>query len=560
MAARQALAVLAIALGTFLCACASDGSEGFTPSDTVTASKATSAPATAAVSTRAPVITVPPDALPPPSPTATAAPIVEEAWLNSKYANVHVYTLEEQANEGRSLLHVAYPVTEHAAINDRLKELSEQFIDEFHTIAAAQEASYQDYIRDTGQSAASFVTHYIQHFDVTLANAKLLSLAIDQYRFSGGTGSAQATGHVFDRAAGTELAPSDFFVSDAYLGRLAERVREMLESEARAELAEADIDSESEREAFLASRLAMIQAGTEPLAENYDGLLFREDGTLEIQFDKYQVAPGYRGVVTIRVPVDTLADLLTPALQQLLGVAASPPAPSPSPLLTLVPSPTATLAPAADEVPGQTPGTTDCRVVLCVALTFDDGPSVYTDGLLDVLKAHEAHATFFVLGRSARVQQQTLARMAQEGHEIGNHSWSHLNFRELGDDQMREELDLTNALVQELTGTSPPHFRPPYGAYDDRVVTIAGMPLILWSLDPLDWRDRDADVVAERMREASAGAIILAHDIHQSTVDAIPQVLEALTARGIRFVTVSELMAPVELESGRVYAHQSPPE
>jgi len=150
-----------------------------------------------------------------------------------------------------------------------------------------------------------------------------------------------------------------------------------------------------------------------------------------------------------------------------------------------------------------------------------------------------------------------VARIAQEGHELGNHSWSHLSFEQLTETQMRDELDPTNALIQEITGTAPLLFRPPYGAWDDAMVASVGMPVILWSLDPLDWRDRDADVVAQRMQEASAGAIILAHDIHPSTVEAIPAVLDALTARGMQFVTVSELMAPTVPESGQVYTARS---
>jgi len=492
-------------------------------------------------------------------PTATAGPTVDETWQHSKYDGVWVYTVEEQANEGRSLLHVAYPVTEHPAINDALEALAEEFIDEFREESSKQEAAYQAYVRETGEPAASFVTHYIQHFDVTLADARLLSLAVERYRSMGGTGSAEVTGHVFDRAAGTELAPADFFVSDDYLGRLAQLAREALEQDLRAELASFESESESAQQEWLASRLAMIQEGTEPRPENYDTLVFYDDSTLHVQFDKYQVAPGYRGVVTVVLPVESVADLLTPAMRSLLETAAPTPTPTAPPPAMATASPTAvaaTIGPATPAAGGQ-PVTVDCAQVLCVALTFDDGPSVHTDGLLDVLRAHGAHATFFLLGQSAQVQRQTVARIAQEGHELGNHSWSHLSFEQLTETQMRDELDPTNALIQEITGTAPLLFRPPYGAWDDAMVASVGMPVILWSLDPLDWRDRDADVVAQRMQEASAGAIILAHDIHPSTVEAIPAVLDALTARGMQFVTVSELMAPTVPESGQVYTARS---
>jgi len=482
--------------------------------------------------------------VPSPSPTPERTASLDV----SKYANVYVYTFEEQANEGRSLLHVAYPVTEHPAINARLQDLAEAFAEEYTTVSAEQEEAYQDYIIETGEVAASFVTHYVQHFDVTVADANVISLAIEQYRFLGGTGSLDVTGYVFDRTTGTELASADLFESDAYLERLSQLTREVLEREARAEAAEIAFDSQAARDEWLAIRLRMIESGTEPLTENFDGILFYDDGTVRIQFDKYQVAAGVYGVVEVGIPVDSIVDLLTPKTRQFLRVAAPGPDPEPtSGSPTPVPPPSVAVQP---------PGEVDCEQALCVALTFDDGPSVYTEGLLDLLLAHNARATFFVLGKSARVQPETIARMAREGHEIGNHSWSHPNMMQITDAQVVEQIDLTNALVAEITGVAPRHFRPPYGAYNDHVVAVVQMPVILWSLDPLDWKDRDADIVAARMREASSGAILLAHDIHASTVAAMPSVLESLAGRGIHFVTVSELMAPAQLVPGYVYTRR----
>jgi peptidoglycan/xylan/chitin deacetylase (PgdA/CDA1 family) len=124
---------------------------------------------------------------------------------------------------------------------------------------------------------------------------------------------------------------------------------------------------------------------------------------------------------------------------------------------------------------------------------------------------------------------------------------------ELADAEIKEQVSRTNTLVAQISGASAVHFRPPYGAFDDHVVSVVGMPVILWSLDPLDWKDRDADIVAERIAEASAGMIILAHDIHETTVAAIPSVVESLTRRGIHFVTVTELVAPPGPVPGRVY-------
>ena len=113
--------------------------------------------------------------------------------------------------------------------------------------------------------------------------------------------------------------------------------------------------------------------------------------------------------------------------------------------------------------------------------------------------------------------------------------------------------------MAKITGSAPRYLRPPYGSFDDNVVADVQMPVILWSLDPLDWKDRDAGLVVERMKEASSGAIILAHDIYTTTIAAIPAVLEALAARGVQFVTVSELLAPEEPVSGHVYGRRRTP-
>lgn len=483
---------------------------------------------------------VPPTAIPP-TPTTTPAAVFAP---DPKYAGVYVYTVEEQANDGRSLLNVAYPVLENPAINASLRTLSESFIDEWRVTAASQEAAYQDYVSKTGEVAASIVTDYVQHFDVTLADDNLISLSIERYRFTGGTGSTEVRAHIFDRRAGTELAPADLFTSDAYLERLSSLARQELERRAQAEAAEAHFDTPALREEWLANMLAMVRAGTEPLPENFDGLLFHEDGTLRIQFDKYQVGPGSSGVVEVILPVESLADLLTPNMRHLLSTvnpgleAAATPMPTPAP------------------TPGSASSSVDCGVELCVALTFDDGPSIYTEGLLDILAQHHAHATFFVLGKSAKVQARTIIRMAQEGHEIGNHSWSHLSMKGLSAEEIRAQVDPTNELVTEITGTAPRYFRPPYGRVTDDVLAAVPMPVILWNLDPLDWQDRNADLVAERLSQASNGGILLSHDIFTSTVQAMPAVLTSLSVRGIHLVTVSQLMAPTVPQPGKVYGRR----
>ena len=110
-----------------------------------------------------------------------------------------------------------------------------------------------------------------------------------------------------------------------------------------------------------------------------------------------------------------------------------------------------------------------------------------------------------------------------------------------------------------MIGETTPLLRPPYGAYNDRVLAASGLPIIFWSVDPLDWRDRDAATIAARVVESPVGAIILSHDIHKSTVEAVPVIIESLRGRGIQFVTVTKLFEPVALHAEQVYTSQPHP-
>lgn len=183
-----------------------------------------------------------------------------------------------------------------------------------------------------------------------------------------------------------------------------------------------------------------------------------------------------------------------------------------------------------------------------LALTFDDGPHpVLTPQLLDLLRARGIRATFFVIGRNAERHPALLQRMAAEGHEIGNHTWSHPSLFGLSDAAVLDQIDRTNRAVFEAVGRPPVTLRPPYGnLYDRQRLMLHGaraMPTILWSVDPQDWRRPGSAVVSRRIVEGShAGGVVLAHDIHAATVQAMPSVLEGVVARGFRCVSVSELI------------------
>ena len=183
-----------------------------------------------------------------------------------------------------------------------------------------------------------------------------------------------------------------------------------------------------------------------------------------------------------------------------------------------------------------------------IATTFDDGPSAtLTPKLLDLLAAHHIKATFFVIGENVAEHPEIVERAAHEGHEIGNHSWSHPNFAKMSDEGVRRELRRTDDAIKSAIGARPTLLRPPYGSLTARqkrwIHDEFGYQIILWDVDPLDWKRPGPAVVCNRiLKETRAGSIVLSHDIHPGTIEAMPRTFDQLEAKGFKFVTVSELI------------------
>jgi len=192
-----------------------------------------------------------------------------------------------------------------------------------------------------------------------------------------------------------------------------------------------------------------------------------------------------------------------------------------------------------------------------IAMTFDDGPSAtLTPKLLDLLAAHHIKVTFFVIGENVAEHPEIVARAAREGHEIGNHSWSHPNFAKMSQESVRSQLQRTDDAIKNATGKRPTLMRPPYGSLTERekhwIHDEFGYHIILWEVDPYDWKRPGPAVVRNRiLKETRAGSIVLSHDIHPGTIEAMPSTLDALEAKGFKFVTVSELIGMATPETPR---------
>ena len=187
-----------------------------------------------------------------------------------------------------------------------------------------------------------------------------------------------------------------------------------------------------------------------------------------------------------------------------------------------------------------------------VALTFDDGPNpTTTNQALDTLSKYGIKATFFVLGKNVSGNEGILKRMKADGHVIGNHSWSHPVLSKLSLDDAKKQITDTEAALTKVLGSSSKLMRPPYGAITDDIRNSLDLSFIMWDVDSLDWKSKnEASILTEIQREVKNGSIILMHDIHAETVNALPKVIDYLKGQGYDFVTIPDLL------DSRLRAHQ----
>ncbi|MEU4065716.1 polysaccharide deacetylase family protein [Streptomyces wedmorensis] len=234
-------------------------------------------------------------------------------------------------------------------------------------------------------------------------------------------------------------------------------------------------------------------------------------------------------------------------------------------MLTLAACGTSTVTPqdardesGTDDKAGAAARRVDCAEVKCIALTFDAGPGKDTPRLLDILKEKQVPATFFLLG-SKHVDRypQVVKRIADEGHEVANHTWTHRILTDLDAAEVRDELARTQDAVEKITGRKPTLMRPPQGRTDGTVSEVSrelGLAQVLWSITAKDYSTTDSALIRQRVLDQAHGdGIILLHDIYDGTVPAVPSIIDELKRRGFTFVTVPELLAPGEAEPGTVY-------
>ena len=288
---------------------------------------------------------------------------------------------------------------------------------------------------------------------------------------------------------------------------------------------------------------SLFKEGIYPSIDNYSNFTLRED-KLVFMFSKYQLFSGNFGMPSVEIAYSELEDYIRPELFSVF---------------------TKGKASGKIDIDSKKPAV-DISVpkrVLdpnkpMIALSFDDGPNKKTTiPILDILKEYDSAATFFILGNRVSNNVDILGRMLEEGSEIGNHSYNHKELTKISSEELAGQIKDTQNAVIDSTGIKPKLMRPTYGSYNDQVKSNVGMPLILWSIDTLDWKSRDAKKVTNHVLEnVKDGDIILMHDIYESTAEAVKSLVPELIDRGYQLVTISELFeARGEiLEDGGIYS------
>ncbi|WP_433436836.1 polysaccharide deacetylase family protein [Nonomuraea sp. CA-141351] len=439
----------------------------------------------------------------------------------SSIAGLSARTLTEGHSTRGRYVHISYPELKNApALNETLRTQAEQQWREFRGRTPDPYAYPRPELNVEWQLAA--------------ASSQAIAVRLRTGMFLGASWGNSTRTYWFDPRDGKAVESSGLLDGKNALNRLAGLVREQLKTRG----------SQVERD------------GVTARGDQFDSMAFNRGGDLVVEFDDCQIGPCSLGRLAVAVPERQVRPLLSVFGRRAqssvegrtrLGTPETPYTPG-----TMPPS-SASIPPAASN----RAGTVDCAKAKCVALTFDDGPGSYTGRLLDILRESQARATFFTVGVNAAAQPELIRRMSAEGHLVGNHSWAHKDLSKQATSKIIDSVGHTESAIEAAIGQRPTLLRPPYGAVSQALSDVAaqrGISLVNWDVDTKDQLEEKAgDIVDLAVRQAHPGAIILMHDIHRESVDAVPDILERLRRKGYSFVTVPELYGSAGMQAGRLY-------
>lgn len=396
----------------------------------------------------------------------------------SKYDGIYIVT--EKSSDQNAPFTIQYPKTSS-------KDFNKSVNDTIHT-------TRDQYLKDMEK-----LPHKEDHIagNLTISN-KIIVHKKNYYSFvltqtiTNGTGSKQKNVKTFlyDQKNNKELVLQDVVPSPKSLTTLANAVKK---------------EMSKDKELKKLMQTTRIKNATKPIWINFANYSLT-DHTLTIYYDSGTLSKNIKAIKAVHIPLSSINSILAQPYKVKVKKTVKKP-------------------------------------TKVVALTFDDGPSnTVTPKVLKVLKKHHAKATFFMVGNQVNAHPKMAKQVFDDGHEIGNHSYSHANLKQLSNANIKSQLSRTNKAIKKATGHNPTLFRPPYGSVDKRVRAQTKLPTILWSVDTRDWEHRNSKKLLSYVKKYTyPGAIVLMHDIHMPTANGLDNVLTYLEKQGYTFVTVSEL-------------------
>jgi len=436
-------------------------------------------------------------------------PLSDEKYYftDSRYSEIRSKFVIRQTS--REKVSIEYPITKNNKINKTIAQVITRDDRDFRYIATN--------VLSFNQPMTETISYQITH-----NNSAALSIIVNIKQDIHGAHPVSLTHFwTFDKKSGEVISLND-------LTEQSEKAAEEIVAAARNNI----------KETIKQRQQAELDLSETIIQETLSNFVITDGGnSLAWPIGQASLLPSAYGEMTIKVPIAAVAKYLQNSTARKLANIPKPPEPKPEPK-------------PAPAVPAPAP-TTGNKVI---ALTFDDGPGPYTAHLLDVLDQYGAKATFFLIGSKVSSQANVVRSIHARGHQLGNHSWSHPELPKLPINQIAGEIDRTNDAIKQATGVTPAILRPPYGAVNGVVLEqlrARDMSSILWSVDTRDWADRNSDIVCSRaVAGARPGAIILMHDIHQTSVGAVPCILSALKQQGYSFVTVQGLLGNIAPGAG----------
>ena len=426
-------------------------------------------------------------------------------WQDTKYKGIRTKVVERSTDVYDSI--IEYPITPNSTINTTISKKIDAYNDSFFQAIASR---YPTEGRKFTQNTSYQIVRY---------SGGYLSLVITTVRDFGATlgVAAHDTAYwTFDIKTGKTITLHDIFASAPIDGPA--RVVLYAKQAIYAKLKRGHVAPD------------MTYANRTVTPERLNDFLVLDTNSLRFDFSPGEVAPVATGPLSVTLPTDNLQLYMQNNIaKKVFAVVA----------LDAVPE--------RDQA-SQSDTTPNCAIAKCIALTFDDGPGMYTSRVLDALKSRHAHASFMLIGQNIARYPQIVKREHDENHTIANHTWSHPSLTRLSDGAIQNEIEKTNQAVNKITGVQPTFLRPPNGAIGPNVVRALAtvhMTGVLWSVDTRDWASQNSAVIYNRVvAGVKPDAIVILHDVHRPSVDAIPGIIDTLQKNGYTLVSLDELFGP----------------